>query len=172
MHLLMLFIYTYLAQLFLPFNCTSFVLQPYRVYFFVLMPIPLHLIPWTFCTLCLLSSSYSQFYVGSAYDEVPGRTLRPLPFYIIPHTLSSHLLLGSHLFLLPCTFISIALLLGGCGENYVVSLSSHRMPIPLQPHSLDFLHVVHYYNKHQHGKYDSISLWHDNVNMTHCTHSE
>ena len=63
------------------------------------------------------SSSYSHVYVGSMYDDIRLRVPRsctssahsPFPF-ISSFTLSNHLLLYLPLFLLPCTFISIALL--------------------------------------------------------------
>ena len=68
--------------------------------------------------LCIYSSSsYSHFYVGSMYDDVRLHVARSYtssadsPFSLISSfTLSNHLLLGLPLFLLPCTFISIALL--------------------------------------------------------------
>ena len=85
-------------------------------------------------------SSYSHFYVGSMYDGIRLHVARPYtssadsPFSLISSlTMSTHLLLGLHLFLLPCTFITIALL------QYVVFLSSHHMPIPLQPSLQYFL---------------------------------
>ncbi len=63
------------------------------------------------------SSSYSNFYVGSMYDDIRLHVARSYtssadsPFSLISSfTLSSHLLLGLPLFLLPCTFIYIALL--------------------------------------------------------------
>ena len=63
-------------------------------------------------------SSYSHFYVGSMYDDIRLHVARSYtssadsPFSLISSfTLSNHLLLlGLPLFLLPCTFISIALL--------------------------------------------------------------
>ena len=62
-------------------------------------------------------SSYSHFYVGSMYDDIRLQVARSFtsspdsPFSLVPSfTLSNHLLLGLPLFLLPCTYISIALL--------------------------------------------------------------
>ena len=63
-------------------------------------------------------SSYSHFYVGSMYDDIRLHVARSYtssadsPFSLISSfTLSNHLLLGHPLFLLPCTFITIALFL-------------------------------------------------------------
>ena len=62
-------------------------------------------------------SSYSHFYVGSMYDDIRLHVARSYtssadsPFSLMSSfTLSNHLLLGLPLFLLPCTFITIALL--------------------------------------------------------------
>ena len=69
--------------------------------------------------VCLSSSpsSESQFYVGSMYDDIRLHVARSYtssansPFSLMSSfTLSNHLLLGLPLFLLPCTFITIALL--------------------------------------------------------------
>ena len=69
-------------------------------------------------------SSYSHLYVGSVYDDIrlhvaeKGLSADDVytssadnPFsFMSSFTLSNHLLLGLPLFLLPCTFITIALL--------------------------------------------------------------
>ena len=62
-------------------------------------------------------SSYSHFYVGSMYDDIRLHVARSYtssadsPFSLMSSfTLSNHILLGLPLFLLPCTFIIIALL--------------------------------------------------------------
>ena len=62
-------------------------------------------------------SSYSHFYVGYMYDDIHLHVARSYtssadgPFYLMSSfTLSNHLLLGLPLLLLPCTFITIALL--------------------------------------------------------------
>ena len=59
----------------------------------------------------------SHFYVGSMYDDIRLHVARSYtssadsPFSLMSSfTLSNHLLLGLPLFLLPCTFITIALL--------------------------------------------------------------
>ena len=68
-------------------------------------------------------SSYSHFYVGSMYDDIRLHVARSYtssansPFSLISSfTLSNHLLLGRPLFLLPCTFITIALLPTQCSS--------------------------------------------------------
>ena len=62
-------------------------------------------------------SSYSHFYVGSMYGDIRLDVARAYtssadsPFSLISSfTLSNHLLLDRPLFILPCTYIAIALL--------------------------------------------------------------
>ena len=85
-------------------------------------------------------SSYSHFYVGSIYDDIRLHVARSYtssadsPFSLISSfTVSNHLLLGLPLFLLPFTFFFHR------PPSYVVFLSSHHMPIPLQSSFLYFL---------------------------------
>ena len=68
-------------------------------------------------TISSSPSSYSNFYVESMYDDIRLHVARSYtssadsPFSLMSSfTLSNHLLLGLPLFLLPCTFITIALL--------------------------------------------------------------
>ena len=68
-------------------------------------------------------SSYSHFYVGSMYDDIRLHVARlytssaDSSFSLISSfTLTNHLLLGLPLFLLPCTFITIALLPTQCSS--------------------------------------------------------
>ena len=61
-------------------------------------------------------SSYSHSYVGSMYDDIRLH-VADCPFSLMSSfTLSNHLLLGLPLFLLPCTFITVALLPTQCSS--------------------------------------------------------
>ena len=73
--------------------------------------------------LLLLHLIPTHFYVGSMHDETRLHVARSYtssadsPFFLMSSfTLSNHLLLGLPLFLLPCTFITIALLPTQCSS--------------------------------------------------------
>ena len=75
------------------------------------------------CLASSSSSSYYNFYVWSMYDDIRLLVARSYTSSADNHfslissfTLSNHLLLGHPLFLLPKTFISIALLPTGCSS--------------------------------------------------------
>ena len=93
-------------------------------------------------------SSYSQFYVGSMYDNIhlhvawSYTSSADSPFSLMSSfTLSNHLLLGLPLFLLSCTFITIALLPTQCSSLLITC-----------PYHFNLIYSVlhHRYNKYMH----------------------
>ena len=91
---------------------------------------------------------FSQFYVGSMYDNIrlhvawSYTSSADSPFYLMSSfTLSNHLLLCLPLFLLPYTFITIALLPTQCSSLLITC-----------PYHFNLLYSVlhHGYNKYMH----------------------
>ena len=109
-----------------------------------------HTVCFIFVFFCFFPSFilYSQFYVGSMYDNIrlhvawSYTSSADSPFSLISSfTLSNHLLLGRPLFLLPCAFITIALLPTQCSSLLITC-----------PYHFNLLYSVlhHRYNKYMH----------------------
>ena len=106
----------------------------------------LHFTSWQKCSFrhqLDFSGKHSSQSVFTPYDDIRLHVAlfytpsADSPFSLISSfTLPNHLLLCLPLFLLPCTFIIIAQIRP---PSYMVFLSSHHMPIPLQPSFLYFV---------------------------------
>ena len=111
-------------------------------------------------------SSYSHFYMGSMYNDKrhhvhrsPTSSADSPSSLISSFTLFNHLLLCITLFLLTCTFSSIAFL-----PREFSLLSSHHKPVPLQPPFLNFLCDF------PHFRYHPYSLISDFVQLRNSAH--